>query len=450
MFFQKLVLENVRSIERLELPFTDLKGGTRKWTLLLGENGTGKSTVLRSISLLLAGSEAMRELLDKPDSWIRVGCRECTLHADIVTAEGEERSVDIKLRRGTGIKEVFEENKETLELLDNALAHSARNYFTIGYGVSRRLSAESAHFSSSERFRHPRAQSVATMFSPDASLNPLESWAMGLDYRRKNEGLKIVKGALADLLPNVTFHSIDKERKQLMFKTPDGLIPLSQLSDGYQNVAAWCGDMLYRITNVFADHKRPFHARGLLLIDELDLHLHPLWKRQLVDFLTVKLPNFQIIATTHSALTVHQAGEGELFMLRRESPQSAPTLQQYEGAPCNLMLHQLLLSPIFGLTTVDSKPVEQMRDEYKKLQSKDENAKTSTDKKRLSELRQEIQDLPDWNAALPRERKQVALMQQIHQALQSPPAVTTATGGTTRSSGRNGSTSRRGKSSPRK
>lgn len=445
MFLRKLILQNVRSIEHLELSFTDLEGGTRKWTLLLGENGCGKSTVLRSISLLLAGSEALPELLGNPDTWIRVGRKECTFHADIVTADGDERSVDFKLRRGVGIKDVFDENKDALDLLDRAIAHSARNYFTIGYGVSRRLNAESSHFTSSERFRHPRAQSVATMFSPDATLNPLESWAMDLDYRRK-EGLKIVKSALADLLPNVTFHNIDKERKQLMFKTPDGLIPLSQLSDGYQNVAAWCGDLLYRITSIFADHKRPFHARGLLLIDELDLHLHPLWKRQLVDFLTDKLPNFQIIATTHSALTVHQAGEGELFMLRRESPQRAPTLQQYEGAPRNLMLHQLLLSPIFGLTTVDSKPVEQMRKEYKALQSKDRSKKTSAEKKRLSALRQELQDLPDWNAMLPRERKQVNLIQEIHQALHGSSA-SPATTGPPRSSSRNGSSSRRGKSS---
>lgn len=449
MFLRKLILQNVRSIEQLEIPFTDLEGGTRKWTLLLGENGCGKSTVLRSISLLLAGSEALPELLGNPDTWIRLGRKDCTFHADLVTADNEERSVDFKLRRGIGLKEVFAENKEALDLLDRAIAHSARNYFTIGYGVSRRLSAENTHFSSSERFRHPRAQSVATMFSPDATLNPLESWAMDLDYRRKDEGLKIIKSALADLLPNVTFQNIDKEHKQLMFKTPDGLIPLSQLSDGYQNVAAWCGDLLYRITSIFADHKRPFHARGLLLIDELDLHLHPLWKRQLVDFLTEKLPNFQIIATTHSALTVHQAGEGELFMLRRDSPQSAPTLQQYEGAPRNLMLHQLLLSPIFGLTTVDSKPVEQMRKEYKSLQSKSGKKKTSTEKKRLSALRQELQDLPDWNAMLPRERKQVNLLQEIHQALKAS-SSSTATAGSTRSTSRNGSASRRGKSSSKR
>jgi predicted ATPase len=449
MFLRRLILQNVRSIERLELPFTGLEGGTRKWTLLLGENGCGKSTVLRSISLLLAGSEALPELLGNPDAWIRVGCKECEFHADLVTADGEERSVDFRLRRGLGIKDVFDQNKVALDLLDRAIAHSARNYFTIGYGVSRRLSAENSHFSANERFRHPRAQSVATMFSADATLNPLESWAMDLDYRRRDEGLKIVKSALADLLPNVAFHSIDKERKQLMFKTPDGLIPLSQLSDGYQNVAAWCGDLLYRITSIFANHKQPFHARGLLLIDELDLHLHPLWKRQLVDFLTDKLPNFQIIATTHSALTVHQAGEGELFMLRRESPQSAPALRPYEGAPRNLMLHQLLLSPIFGLTTVDSKPVEQMRKEYKLLQSKSRSKKTSSEKKRLSALRQELQDLPDWNATLPREREQVNLMQEIHQALQASSA-SNATAGSSRSSSRNGSASRRGKSSSKR
>ena len=81
------------------------------------------------------------------------------------------------------------------------------------------------------------------------------------------------------------------------FQTMDGTVTLGELSDGYQNLAAWIGDLLYRITEAFAHHRQPLHARGLLLIDEIDAHLHPAWQRKLREFLTAKLPNFQIIAT---------------------------------------------------------------------------------------------------------------------------------------------------------
>lgn len=418
MFLQRIVLENVRSIEHLELPFAGPGGGggTRKWTFLLGENGTGKSTVLRSIALVLAGSEALPELLGaNPDDWIRRGKRECAIRADLVTASGEQRSVGLRLGRGQRIKEVFERNREALDDLDRALRHTARSYLTIGYGVSRRLSDQRGPSSvRNETFRHSRAQSVATLFSADAALNPLEAWAMDLDYRRK-DAQGVIKSSLDRLLPGVHFLKIDKERHELIFRTADGDMPLSQMSDGYQNVAAWCGDLLYRVTEVFADHKNPLNARGLLLVDEIDLHLHPLWKRRLVDFLGEKLKNFQIVATTHSALTVHQAGEGELFVLKREADDRPPRLVQYPGAPRTLLLHQLLMSPIFGLETADSRPVEEMKREYQELRGKRRH--THAEKTRLGLLKSRLEDLPEWTRPTPAENRRLALLRKIELAL---------------------------------
>jgi len=422
MFLKRLILKNVRSIKQFELPFDTPNGKTRKWTLLLGENGCGKSTVLRSIALLLAGSEALTELLGNPDDWIRIGSTQCSMHADLVTADGEERHIDLTLRRGEHIRDVFRRNEETLDLLDRALQHSNRSYLSIGYGVSRRLNSTITPYTGmSEVFRHPRAQSVATLFLPDATLNPLETWAIDLDYRRRDEGLAVVRNGLAGLLPDVSFDHIDREKKQLLFKTPDGLVPLSHLSDGYQNVAGWGGDLLYRITTTFEDYRNPLKARGLLLIDEIDLHLHPLWKRQLVEFINDKLPNFQIVATTHSAVTAHQAGEGELFVLRREQPTSPPTLYQYPGAPRNLMLHQVLLSPIIGLSTIDSRQVEEMRAEYRQLQAKSTTQRSSAENQRLARLRDELEDLPDWTVETPQDRQQRELLVDIQQALRNTP-----------------------------
>ena len=155
-----------------------------------------------------------------------------------------------------------------------------------------------------------------------------------------------------------------------MFRTVDGEVPLNQLSDGYQNMAAWCGDLLYRITEAFPDRKDPLATRGVLLIDELDLHLHPVWRRQLVDFLSALLPNFQFIATTHSALTAQQSGEGELFVIRREGAKQRPVLVPFVGEPRLMQLHQLLMSPMFGLESMDSVAVEKARDTARKLHTR--------------------------------------------------------------------------------
>jgi predicted ATP-binding protein involved in virulence len=416
MFLQRLVLDNVRSIEHLEISFAKNQHDIRKWTFILGNNGCGKSTILRSIALLLAGSEALPELLGNPDSWIRNGKAECLIHADLVNKEGEVRKVDLRLKRGQFLKETFEQNREILNVLDEALSHTTRNYMIIGYGVSRRLSNDKSVSSlGNNNFRNPRASSVATLFQADATLNSLEQWAMDLDYQTSGKGLHLVKSTLNDFLPEIDFEKIDKENRQLLFNTSDGIVPLSYLSDGYQNVIAWCGDLLYRVTQVFKDHKNPFDARGLLLIDEIDLHLHPLWQRKLVDFLTKKLPNFQIITTTHSAMTVHQAGEGELFLLKRETPEASPTIKQYEGSPKDLKLHQLLVSPIFGLETSDSLEVEKVKNDYRKLKSLKTLSKTES--KNFERVKTEVEALPTATYYYPQEQSQLDLLAEIKSAL---------------------------------
>ncbi len=418
MFLQKLVLENVRSIEHLEISFLNDEDSIRKWTFILGENGCGKSTILRAIALLLAGSEALPELLGNPDSWIRNGKNECLIHADLVNKEGKVSPIDLRLSRGQLLKETFENNRDSLNFLDKALSHTARNYLAIGYGVSRRLNNEkSLNSAQSNIFRHPRAGSVATLFKPDATLNSLEQWAMDLDYQTSGKGLKLVQSSLNNLLPGVKFSHIDKENKQLLFKTADGVVPLSYLSDGYQNVVAWSSDLLYRVTSVFKDHKNPFQARGLLLIDEIDLHLHPLWQRRLMNFLTDRLPNFQIIATTHSAITVHQAGKGELFILKRDKPNSSPKIEQYQAAPRDLKLHQLLVSPIFGLESSDSLAVEKLKTDYYKLKSKANLSDSEVEK--FKGIKDEVAELPTTDYYYPQEKKQNDLLERIEKVLGS-------------------------------
>ena len=122
------------------------------------------------------------------------------------------------------------------------------------------------------------------------------------------------------------------------------------------------------MTRAFEDRKDPLAARGVLLIDEMDLHLHPVWKRQLVDFIDAAFPNLQIIATTHSPLSVQQCGEGELFVVRREA--GRPTLISFKGDPRKLRLSDLFLSPLIGLETLDSPKVAELRERARAIEMK--------------------------------------------------------------------------------
>ena len=417
MFLRSIELRHVRSIERLRLSFLTEDGLPRPWTLILGDNGAGKSTILRSIALLTAGSDALPEILGNPESWIRSGHNECIIRGELQTATGEIRQASITLRRNDTLLSIVERNRDTLEQLNAALGHSNRNYLTIGYGVSRRPAGVGRGISGpdSETFRHPRARSVATLFSQQAMLHPLDVWAMNLHYSYKSKGVEVVRKTLAEFLPHVQFKRIDTRSRKLIFETPDGEVPFEQLSDGYQNVAAWCGDLVYRISEIFRDHSDPLNARGVLLIDEIDLHLHPSWQRQLHDFLSHKLPHMQVVATTHSPLTAQQVGRGSLFFLRRERPRSAARLTAYSGDPSRLMVHQILTSPLFGLETMDSRRIERARIRYRKLSTR--KRLTAAERTELLQVRQELADAPDWHRNTQSELRQTELLAQIERLL---------------------------------
>jgi len=411
MFLRRVVLEDVRCIRNIEMFFLRGDEGIRKWTLLLSENGCGKSTILRAIALVLAGSEAIPGLLEDPSSWIRSNARSCRIVAQLENPGQGPRDVELKIGRGDGVTEVLRNNEKTLRFLDDSLRRNPGAYFLVGYGASRRLgTSEAAKPFASTAHGNSRAEGMLTLFFPDAPLSSLSQWATQLHYRKGAEGLRIVRDALSTLLPDIQFAHIDRERAELMFDTPDGLVPLSQLSDGYQNMAAWCGDLLYRLERAFGYRAKPLHARGLLLIDEIDLHLHPLWQRTLRVYLDKTLPNFQIIGSTHSLLTAQQADVGELQILERSDKSASPSLKPFRGVARNLMVHQIL-QPLFGVATVDSAQVEALKAEYRDL--RDKKRRTQREEKRFRELQDVLRDLPDWTRGIRGDEQQSEVMSQL-------------------------------------
>lgn len=418
MFLQRLTIENLRSVRGLELDFRDSASGNRKWTILLGENGTGKSTILRAAALVLCGSDALPTLMPDPRAWVRVGSKTARIEATVATAGGETRRFALEVKANETISDVVKRNDKNLQLLDRALAHSGRNYFVAGYGVSRRLpSATRRHGPKDESHgRRSRVGAVASLFSGDADLWGVDDWAIDLHYRRNEGGLTLVRSAMEELLPSVNFKGIDRERKQLLFRTPDGDVPLQQLSDGYQNMAAWCGDLLFRITDAFHDHKGPLNARGLLLVDEIDLHLHPVWQRQLLRFVEKKLPNFQILATTHSPFTAQQASVDALHVLERSSNAKAVTVRQFRGDPKTLRVEQLL-EPLLGLETAESLETERARSRVRQLKAK--GRRSPADKKELAGLTESLASLQRERALDPEERKRLDLLARIEVRLNS-------------------------------
>lgn len=412
MFLKKLTLTHFKCLANIELSFAQSPSENRKWTLILGENGTGKSNLLKAIALVTSGSSALGELLGNTDSWIQLGQSQCTIAAELQTKKGEVRHIALQIHRGDNLANIMANNIDSLRLIDEALNHADRNYFVVAYGASRRLSGDV--FSGFDTSRNSRSSNVRNLFDNSTSLNPLAAWAIDLDYRSGEAGLSIIKNALQDFLPGITFHAINKEHKQLLFQTVDGIVALEQLSDGYQNMAAWIGDLLFRVTETFKDFNDPLLARGLLLIDEIDLHLHPRWQRKLLAFIGDKLPNFQVVATTHSPLTAQQADSGELFALKRNADNLVEVVP-FNGSPKALLVNQLLMSPVFGLKSDESYAVSQAKVAYQALMLKGDTL-GADDSKQLKAVKKTLQlNLPQRDSLAT--EKELALLAKLEASL---------------------------------
>lgn len=369
MKLKRIILTNVRCYKHLDLSFNDINDEGNEYlrmrTIILGNNGTGKSTILRSIALILSGSSALGELIGDTNKWIRRGTKTCIIEAELVTSQGEYRSVKLEIRQGDNLSKLISRNSDSLRALDDALEHSDRNYLTIGYGVSRRIGAANLTERSSS-FHNFRADNVSTLFHMNAPLFPFESWVMDIDYRQGTKGISSIKKALNKLLPTVSYSGIDKERKSVRFKTEDGVLDFDQLSDGFQISANWMGDLLYRITRTYADYKDPLKSRFILLIDEVALHLHPEWQRTIIQSISDLFPNAQIIATTHSPFVAQQAGDKELFTIIRHENKDLD-LFHYENDPRKLLIHQIIMSDLFGIETDESVLVEEAKDQIRQI-----------------------------------------------------------------------------------
>lgn len=175
------------------------------------------------------------------------------------------------------------------------------------------------------------------------------------------------------------------------FKTPYGWVSIWDLSHGYQTLIAWVVDFARRMFERYPESKNPLAEPAVVLVDEIDLHLHPKWQQSLMSYLTKRFPNTQFIVTAHSPLIVQGAKDVNVVLLRREGDHVVIENRDSESIR-NWRVDQILTSDLFGLESVRPPYVEEKLAERRKLLSK---AKlTKKDQERLKKLEAEIGPLP--------------------------------------------------------
>jgi predicted ATP-binding protein involved in virulence len=188
------------------------------------------------------------------------------------------------------------------------------------------------------------------------------------------------------------------------FNTPYGWVSLRQLGYGYQTLITWVTDFANRMAERYPASPDPLGEPAVALVDEIDLHLHPLWQRQLMDFLTKRFPKTQFIVTAHSPLVAQASADAKIAVLRREGDHVVidNDVDNIRG----WRIDQILTSGLFGLTSARPPQIEKLLAERKAILTKPKLS--PSDKRKLAEIDSKIGELPTGETAEDvREREEI-------------------------------------------
>ncbi len=396
MWVETLTLENIKCFEK-----QTIRLGTAKqsypWVTLLGENGTGKSTILQALAIMLAGPEGANQLL-KPDGWLKdiskAGKLTLRMHQGandpgeyggnkkerkvfqytLYVTGSEKLEINNKIFTEPIITEDTNNTKTLSWLRQNALLPKGKGWFAAGYGAFRRLTRKNRIIVPSLQ-TPSRYTSFFSQFQEDESLEAFETWMVYLDYRiSKSEDSIAIKQkewsikAINQLLPESdSFHSIDTDGR-IWFEVNGEKVSTIALSDGFRSVLALAGDLVWRLINAFPESNNPLEEEGVVIIDELDIHLHPTWQRTIAGLLRKTFPNIQFIMATHSPMVAAGAGE-DAFTYRLYRKEEKIVVDQIKNLHTK-SVDSILQSEAFKLVSVFSPETQEKIDRYYNLKRK--------------------------------------------------------------------------------
>jgi len=212
----------------------------------------------------------------------------------------------------------------------------------------------------------------------------LHSWLPYVDaarpgLRAKNPGrYKQVVNLLDRLLPDEAGFTGSFEGGEYYFEMRGAEIPFGALSDGYSGYIGWIADLLYHLCMGCPSGYKLIDNRGVVLVDEIDLLLHPEWQRTVVQTISEALPNLQFVFSTHSPIIAGSVHKENIYIMDTDSS-GAATVEQYKERIYGLNAEQILTSSYFGLRTTraESFVEQELRPLTQKALQGDPNAAAS-------------------------------------------------------------------------
>lgn len=403
-YFLSLSVENVRCFgPKQTIDVSNGKSRPAQWTVILGDNNTGKTTLLQCFVAM--ETKLLMDRYDEVVPKLFLEKRDFNLFRNI---KKDTISIFVNICYGIKINESENGIKRTsmsIEATESSgsasvqMSHLLNGLKCYGYGASRLMGKSSL---SEKELGNP----TASLFKDDVELINAEEWLLQADYSAKasNNRSQIgrttrkrrdqIKEILINLLPEVddirvTEPTEKKLKPQVKFKTPYGWVGLDGLSLGYRAMISWMVDLANRMFERYPKSANPLAEPAIVLIDEIDLHLHPKWQRTIMDFLSERFVNTQFIVTAHSPLVVQAAANANIVLLRREGDHVV-----IDNNPQSVLGWRAdqILTGLFDLPSGRSVKIEELEKQRRKILSK---AKlTKTDKAKLKDLESQVGALP--------------------------------------------------------
>lgn len=442
-YFLSLSLENVRSFGKKQtISFARADGRPAQWTIILGDNGVGKTTVLKSLVAHTPVPDPRIEGIYGTkyfESW--------NYKWEPIRDESLESSIECEIGRGCFIQQADRPNYKWVKVsqrigvewhygLPNkeevVIQNSLKSFFCLAYGAGRTTG------NSTLSEKPETADTCASLFDDRADLLNPEEWFLFADYRMAKDkdplttqNFHLIKAALLKIMEEGEVTDLDvapvqsgsgSPRQGVRFKTPYGWVRLRDMSLGYQTLVVWLTDLADKLFVRYPNSQNPLEEPAIVLIDEIDLHLHPSWQRKLLKSLGEIFKNTQFIATAHSPLVVQAAGDvdANVVLLRREGDQTVVVTDVADVR--GWRLDQILTSELFGLETARSPATERKLARRAELLTK--TKRTAAEKKELAALTQELDAEPAGET--PSEREVDAVLQELRQRLLTKGASSSA------------------------
>lgn len=423
MHIRRVVIEGIRRFgsgkEGLDLALP-----SRGWIVVAGRNGAGKTTLLQVLALGLAHSFG-HDYADTMFTWCRQGTKKASSRLTLVPSDEDE------LRRD---KKIFSTKAADEELIvgddweptGGAMSHgregdlnrafagpwhtNPKGWFAVGYGTHRRLGAR-ANETDGWSSTTSRESAFLTLFRDDGSLAHPIRWLMDLDHRQldpyaktaeRNEAKRIVEGVISllndGLLDDTEVLGVDSYG--LSVRQDGQKLSIRNLGAGAQVLMAIVVDILRHMHARFGtlrfgqrEHHPIVKHGGVVLIDEVEAHLHPAWQRRVGVWFTEHFPEVQFIVSTHSPFVCQVASEDGLVLLPAPGSTERARVADLDlyRRVTNGSVDDALMSDLFGLEHTWSEDAEAKRARLAEIEAKVLTGKAKPEERRdYKRLREEL------------------------------------------------------------